>query len=304
MFICIDGSGPADMGEYMSAFEHSFLRQAQAASTQSNNPWYPGPDPTGLVRYNDLTAIAIDAIAMHRREAASLGDATKVFLGGYSRGAAGVVHVAYLLEDMHISVDGMFLFDAVDRSIHIGDSLRSGNVDEVPANVRAVYHARRHPGGESRESFSNTAVRAATGGAYRESFFLTTHGGMGGTPWGSSGLLADVRRDYEMTGTAAVRRDWIRRHSHIVEPFMEGSNGLDEAATATLFGEPSDGMTTLTMETEEAGSQDCIDWMWEKMIRLGAVRPGTHGIVYSGLARAMSSLPGHEGLGVMPGGAR
>lgn len=290
MFICIDGSGPEDMGEYMRAFEHSFLNQALASSTQENRRWHAGPDPTGHVRYNDLAAIAAEAVVLRGQEVTQHGDAAKVFLGGYSRGAAGVVHVAYLLEDMHIPVDGMFLFDAVDRSIHIGDSLRTGNVDVVPANVLAVYHARRDPAGGSRESFSNTATRAAAAGAYRERLFLTTHGGMGGTPWGASGLLPAVRRDYDTRGTDPRVRAWIRRHSHIVEPFFDGSNGLDEAAAATLFGEPSDGMTELTIETEEIGSQACIDWMWDKMIRLGAVRSGTRGHVYTGLLLAMGSL--------------
>jgi hypothetical protein len=303
MFICIDGSGPEDLGEYGRAFAHSFLRQAQTASTQENNRWHEGPDPSGHIRYNDLTAIAVEAIRLHREERAARSDAAQVFLGGYSRGAAGIVHVAYLLEDMHIDVDGMFLFDAVDRSVHIGDSLRAGNVDVVPANVRAVYHARRHPGGESRESFSNTATRAATSGAYREAFFLTTHGGMGGTPWGATGLLPAARRDYGSRHTAPAYRDWIRRHSHIVEPFADGSNGIDEAAAATLFGEPSDGMTELTIETEEIGSQACIDWMWAKMLLLGAVRPGTRGIVHSGLARVMASMPGRDGLSLSPGDA-
>jgi hypothetical protein len=287
MFICIDGSGPDDDAEYHRAFEHSFLVQALAASTQSNGRWYRGPNGYGEHQV-DLTMVAREAIAWRRTEEARDGDAAKVFLGGYSRGAAGVVHVAYLLEDMHIPVDGMFLFDAVDRSIHIGDSLRAGNVDVVPANVRAVYHARRSPLAESRESFSNTATSAAAADAYREHFFLTTHGGMGGTPWGSTGLDASTRGAYDSPVTGAARRAWIRRHAHLVEPFFEGSGGWDEAATATAFMEPSDGRTTLTIEAEEAGSQACIDWMWSKMLILGAVRSGTAGRVVPAVWRSLA----------------
>jgi hypothetical protein len=281
MFICIDGSGPDDDAEYEAAFRHSFLVQALAASAQTKKHWFRGPAGSSFHQV-DLSLVARSAIEMHRFDVDAEGDAAKVYLGGYSRGAAGVVHVAYLLQDMHIPVDGMFLFDAVDRSYFIGDSLRTGNVDVVPANVRAVRHARRHPAGESRESFDNTALRSAAGAdAYQQNFFLTTHGGMGGTLWGYHGLDDPSRALYEERHATEAARARIRRTETIVEPFFSPTGAADEALVGLFTGDPSDGRTTLTMNQEEAGAWDCIRWMWPHMEGLGAVRSGTSPTVHT-----------------------
>jgi len=281
MFICIDGSGPDDDAEYAAAFSHSFLTQALAASAQARKRWYRGPAGSSFHQV-DLSLVARHAIEMHRADVEAEGDAAKVYLGGYSRGAAGVVHVAYLLEDMHIPVDGMFLFDAVDRSLFIGDSLNTGNVDVVPANVRAVRHARRHPAGETRESFDNTALSSAAGpGAYQQNFFLTTHGGMGGTLWGYTGLDDPSRALYVERHATEAARARMRRTETIVEPFFSLSGGADEALVGLFTGDPSDGRTTLTMDQEEIGAWDCIGWMWPQMMSLGAVRGGSAPTVHT-----------------------
>lgn len=289
MLMCIDGSGPDDDGEYASAFRHSFIHQMVQQTTQARREYYRGPNGAGLHQV-DLSELARESRELHEADVAA-GGTPKVFLAGYSRGAAGVVHVAYILATWGIQVDGMFLFDAVDRSILIADTLAPGmNVDTVPENVLAVYHARRDPAAESRESFSNTATRAARPAAYRERFFLTTHGGIGGTPWGASGLRTRDRLLYESPDADRAARLRVGHGARIVEPFVDGTDGADEALTAWLVGgELSDGATTLTMAQEETGAQATIDWMWDKMIRLGAVREGSTPYL---MTRARTALEG------------
>jgi hypothetical protein len=280
MFICIDGSGPDDDGEYERAFRHSFLVQALAASTQARKRWHRGPNGQSGHQI-DLDLVTREAVELYHADRAADGDNARVFLGGYSRGAAGMVHVAYRLREQGITVNGMFLFDAVDRSLLIGDPLifngsRTTDVDVVPANVAAVRHARRNPAGESRESFDNTATSSAAGpGAYLQGFFLTTHGGMGGALWGYTGLDDPSRALYEERHATEAARARLRHTETLVEPFLGWTGAADEALVGLFTGDPSDGRTTLTMDQEEAGAWDCIRWMWPHMVSLGAVRAGT-----------------------------
>lgn len=274
MLTCIDGSGPDDDGLYAAAFAHSFLSQIDRLTTQQPHWLYRGPNMTSGHQ------VSLDAVAQQIRRQYDVDTAddqpTQVFLAGYSRGAAGVVHVAYLLERMGIAVDGLFLFDAVDRSTAIGDSLPTGNVDVVPRNVVATYHAMRSPSAESRESFSNTATSAAPPGTYRCDWFLTTHGGMGGAPWGYAGLERgrwSLGDEYTTPTTSASRRAWIRRHGLIVEHDELG--GGMEMLGAALTGEATDAYTTLTMEQEEAGALACAQWMGPHLVMHGVLPPAS-----------------------------
>jgi hypothetical protein len=279
---CIDGSGPDDDAEYAATFAHSFLRQLDSLTTQQPHWWYRGPNMTGGHQVS-LSSVAQQIRRQYDLETAD-DQPTQVFLAGYSRGAAGVVHVAYLLERMGIAVDGLFLLDAVDRSSAIGNSLPAGNVDVVPRNVVATYHAMRSPLAESRDSFSNTATSAAPPGSYRSARFLTTHGGMGGVPWGYAGLERgrwSLGDEYMSPSTSAARRAWIRRHGLILE-HDELGGGL-EMIGAALAGEASDAYTTLTMEQEESGAQACIQWMWPHLVDHGVVPPSSQARVYPNL---------------------
>ncbi len=271
MFICVDGSGPDERAEYSAAFHDSYLAQITRQSTQTFSQRYVGPNMTGGRQVPPQ--VIVDAIrARYDAGEADRAD-TSVFLAGYSRGGAAVVHVASLLEGMGITVDALFLFDAVDRSISIGDSLPAGNVDRVPANVLHTYHARRDPHAESRESFEATATSAVHD--YQQ-FFMTTHGGMGGTPFGYTGLETgrwSLGDEYRNPATTEARRAWIRQHGLIWE------GGDSEALAALVTGDLSDGVTTLTMAEEEAGSAACARWMWAHLLRHGVVRVGSAPVV-------------------------
>lgn len=269
MFICVDGSGPFSGVEYRAEFANSYLAQIVRHNTQAFARRAIGPNMVGLRQVTPESLVG--AIRRRYDEGADDAGDTTVFLGGYSRGAATVVHVAALLEREGITVDAMFLFDAVDRSPWIGDSLPDGNVDVVPANVLRTYHARRDPHGESRMSFDSTATRAARPHSYEQEFFMTTHGGMGGVPFGYTGLETGrwtLGDEYLNPATTPARRDWIRRHGVLWEDSAE-------MVAALATGDPSDGVSRLTMAQEEAGSAACIRWMWPHLLRHGVVTAGS-----------------------------
>jgi hypothetical protein len=105
----------------------------------------------------------------------------RIFLAGYSRGAAGVIHVARLLQKRGITVYCLLLYDAVNRTFELND------VDTIPSNVQFCYHAVRDPAMSSRVDFGTMCGRKADD-PDRTIFvgpktFKCTHGGMGGVPW-------------------------------------------------------------------------------------------------------------------------
>ena len=105
----------------------------------------------------------------------------KVFLGGFSRGSAGMLVVAHRLEKQDIPVQEMYLFDAVDRSFWMDNS----QTKKVPANVNKAFHALRDPKAGSRKSFGNCGL-VGTNNNLEKAYFMTTHGGVGGWPNGQS----------------------------------------------------------------------------------------------------------------------
>jgi len=269
MFICVDGSGPDTHAAYRADFANSYLAQIVRHNTQAFARRMEGPTMTGG-RQVDPADLVRTIRARYDEGEADRADTT-VFLAGYSRGGATVAHVAALLEHEGITVDAMFLFDAVDRSVSIGDTLPAGNVDVVSRNVLNTYHARRDPHAESRLSFENTATSAVVPDTYHQDFFMTTHGGMGGCPFGYEGLETgrwSLGDEYRNPATTEGRRRWIREHGVVWEAGVEPLGAL-------VTGDLSDGITTLTVTEEEAGSAACIRWMWPHLLRHGVVQPGS-----------------------------
>ncbi len=98
-------------------------------------------------------------------------DNVKVVIIGHSRGGLAAAVLAKMLSPI-VKVYFLGLYDSVDRQPCL-----DGMVVE---NVRAVYHARRHPDMNSRWYFGNTSLQYKTDLPPREEFFRTTHGGVGG----------------------------------------------------------------------------------------------------------------------------
>jgi pimeloyl-ACP methyl ester carboxylesterase len=159
--------------------------------------------------------------------AKKIDSGSPIFLAGHSRGGAIVIAAARRLQAHSISVDAMFLFDAVDRSIAIS------HTDVIPANVRVAYHALRAPAVGSRTYFGNCGTKSSFSGQMESEHFYSTHAGIGGTPWTGDHPTRMVPDPKRGTGKAPAFRQ---------EP-------------------------TITKSQDEAGSRRVHGWMWERLAR-------------------------------------
>lgn len=254
IFVGIDGTGDWFNSNYAQTFTNSHVRKlSRGEGIGGSQAWIPGvfyhrgPRLFGNDTY-------IQACKAYKYVIAQLKDhpRARIFLSGYSRGGAGVIEVAYWLKSARHPVDAIFLFDAVDKSIPVGGLPRipydprrwSPPFDPydpfnpkkwihppgrpISSNAKQVYHARRHPQAESRESFGNCGYlredSSKTG--YTEQYFLATHGGMGGMPWDNQSVP---------DGQRFINEGW------------------------------PDGPTTLTPDADQNESHQVWNWMIEKV---------------------------------------
>jgi hypothetical protein len=166
----IDGTGVINKADYRREMGTSFVRylvnRTPARLKQYHQgPWYEGFD-MGVLVDKAYTFVHLSVAAQPQ---------ARIFLTGYSRGGAGVIAVADRLSEDGVSVDGMILFDAVDRSLAI-------NSTEIPRNVLRLVHARRNPQTNSRHSFSNCGTVWHAPTKTTQAFFWGNHGALGGVP--------------------------------------------------------------------------------------------------------------------------
>ena len=132
---------------------------------------------------------------------AARDDSRKLFLGGFSRGGAAIVVIANKLAKKGIPVQEMYIFDAVDRSGSMDNSLTA----TIPKTVVRAFHALRHPKAGSRRTFGNCGTESAHGNLAR-AYFETTHGGIGGWPNGEERVKPGVGSEdyayFTMAGAA------------------------------------------------------------------------------------------------------
>lgn len=202
----IDGTGPSSDTEYRTAFKNSHVNTMVNGWHTPARHYMRGPTWHGFSTetlalsgvkwvtqtYNLLTAL-------HKDQAKFVPTKPRVFLTGFSRGAAAVTFICHRLQTKGIDVHALLLFDAVDRSTMEDTAV-------IPANVQMAYHARRDPKAGSREMFGNCALKAKNKGGYEEAFFLCTHGGVGGTPWkenGKSGKIEEMSTGQKVGATLA-----------------------------------------------------------------------------------------------------
>jgi hypothetical protein len=220
--------------EYREAMKNSFVRRIWRHSPLANRYYYRGPDWSGtgpnLIRPHSL----VEQIRHFRQS-----EDERIYMTGYSRGAAIVINAAVLLRDQRIFVEAMFLFDAVDRSFEL-------DADFIPSNVRNAYHAIRDSSTGSRESFGNCGLQYESGVSHDPTQpFFTTHGGMGGTPWGAAGLPG-LQKTIEYAISDAAGRARLARTTRIDE------GGID-------------GGTNVTLAQEVRGMNQVRAWMWERL---------------------------------------
>ena len=93
----------------------------------------------------------------------------RITLVGHSRGGHTAIALA---RDLKYPVYFLALYDAVDKTLVLGDTT-------IVRNVKHTVHARRSPFMSSRDSWGNTGLRSSSG-TYKSEFFATNHGGVGG----------------------------------------------------------------------------------------------------------------------------
>lgn len=244
MLVCVDGSGAFFDKTYDTEMAGSFVRRVYENYTGPGAKLYHrGPDAGGTI-----TNFTRPSTLVHRDILPKVGGGDNtIYLCGFSRGAGIVINAAALLYDLKVPVKGLFLFDAVERSVHIS------RVDVITPNVESAYHAMRSKATGSRTSFGNCGTLAAPKVHFEKQRFHTTHGAMGGTPFGASGILdQSLARTIEFAlSTETQRRAMLAKHK-----IKEGFWGSE---------------VDVTPEQEAKGMEDVRYWMWGHMRKHGVV---------------------------------
>jgi hypothetical protein len=193
MIFGVDGTGPffdeSHLGGFIEGYKdgmkQSFVSQICGLTGEAWQPhavdlsqrrvYWRGPDATSLFGAPKPAVVARWAEMYHR-------NGEKVYLTGYSRGAAVVIDAATELNAKGIPVEAMFLFDAVNEFSRLDGAV-------IPANVGKCFHALISGGAGSRTKWQRCGLISAAK-SYMTKEFTTTHGGMGGAPWGRKGLIA------------------------------------------------------------------------------------------------------------------
>lgn len=148
MLYIVDGTGDFSDTDYAVSMAGSHC----AVLHHLNKPnafYFRGPDLLSAIKSTGGTAEKVFRKVMQEEFPPAFlapGQPQKprspIFLAGHSRGGAAVVRVAQMLAERKVFVHGMFLFDAVDRTIFLD------SVQTVPWNVLQCYHAVRNEGAE------------------------------------------------------------------------------------------------------------------------------------------------------------
>lgn len=266
MLAAIDGTGAVWDDVYQVKMQNSFINQiVRQAPAAINAMYYRGPDWSGTDLVGNL--IRPEVVVQDVWCARQRGD-KKVFLAGYSRGGAIAIDAAMLLARADIEVEAIFLFDAVNRSTELRASA-------IPDNVRHAYHAVRMKSTSSRESFGNCGLSLIGSGELVKGEFYTTHGGMGGVPWGDTGIEAQAR---QIVGVRPCEPAQSIRlpDGRLTVPFLTGAPAIahqqDLMRPRARIDEGSvDGFTNVTVGQERQGMEQVHAWMWWQLWKHGVL---------------------------------
>ncbi len=196
----IDGTGPFFDKAYHRAMDQSFCKQLDVSGPRMATYYQRGPGDSGLAD----GAYSLNAVKWLTDQKAA-DPAARIMLAGYSRGGSTVLAVAAALRTVDISVDSMFLFDAVSRQV-----LADGR--DIVSSVQYCRHAVRSddpalvakyekyidvPDGlggvgqvvnpftknKMRPWFGHVALTAPKGVDFATARFRGTHGALGGVGW-------------------------------------------------------------------------------------------------------------------------
>lgn len=274
MIFGVDGTGPyfdgnylgGLLGGYKDGMKLSFVTQIcglvgdawqpHVLDAERGREYWRGPDNTSLLAAPSPKEVAEEAAKAHR-------NGKKVFLTGYSRGAAIVIDAATILSEKNpaVPVEAMFLFDAVNK-------LSTLNAEVIPGNVHHCYHAVRHPNSGSRNSFGNCGLKAVNMKTFKLKVFMSTHGGLGSSPWGKKGLVPAGPMGVAELIQSAARANAGRGGTIITPRQMAAAMVHDEPhkyADKIYEGVPDSAFTNVTPDQELAGMIAVQVWMWKRL---------------------------------------
>lgn len=257
ILVGIDGTGELPDSKYRPDFRHSFVNTIVRSSTAKYKEYIRGPASDG-VDMAALTSKAYAFVHLHRFAHPN----TRVLLTGYSRGGAGVVDVARRLKQDGVPVDGMVLFDPVDRS---------GTSDgyDVPNNVLYMFQALRATMTLSRISFNNCATAWHAPTKCKRRYFWATHGGLGGCPWKVNPGELPTQFIDEDEGNKERALSWVMYdvlHTKWEQP-DDYKGTLQQLRDRQ--NEMIDKRTQVTYEEDRAGAQQVWEWVYTKLLSLG-----------------------------------
>jgi hypothetical protein len=156
----------------LDMFDVNSCTQTESFREQREDGYGLLPTPTQL---SPRVPVQVNASMLAHQPLST--DQIRIVIVGHSRGGLVATVLAHMLSPL-VRVYFVGLYDAVDRE----PCLDGATID----NVKVVFHARRSPDVGSRSYFGNTATLHKVE-HYEESFFYTSHGGIGG------GLVTDPK---------------------------------------------------------------------------------------------------------------
>ena len=185
IFAGVDGTGAApiawDNSTYHGTYHNSHVSKMTRFTCWDKANYERGPGLLGI-ETGGLAQNAFNHVVRYWDSSNC-----KVFLAGFSRGAASVIETAKMLKGFGIPVECLVLWDPVDRS-YVGGvggwSVLPGSDTPIVDTVSHVIKVLRHPASASRESFGNCGgtLQSPNTKLY-PTIMPCTHGGVGGTPW-------------------------------------------------------------------------------------------------------------------------
>lgn len=192
MFIALEGSAPTIQGAPNQTGGRYANYYVQRAYRMAGDPkmYHQGPAAGSISA--SMINIRVMANAATRFIGANTG---KVFMIGWSRGAAACIQTAHDLKRSGAGrIDAMFLFDPVDMDTSTDDDLNF-----IPDSVSVVYHATATRKSRWINIFPTCGRNEAAGVRAVRANFDTSHGGIAGGPDGDAGswqwMLAGMRAE-------------------------------------------------------------------------------------------------------------
>jgi len=183
MLIALDGSAKTtDPTKYAAEYYNYYVAQAYRSTREANKIYVQGPGALSFgISGNNIRKMADKATAFIR----SHSDDGRIYLIGWSRGAAACIQVAHDIKRSagNTKIDALFLFDAVDQ-----DTSTSSDLNFIPDSVGTAYHAiATKKSWLDRRIFPTCGKTAANGVNLVAREFNASHGGIAGGSDGDAG---------------------------------------------------------------------------------------------------------------------